>query len=135
MKWQGGTVDDLLGIGINRLTCATGACRRWRLGPMVRDSWIGMTLIYSAIGTLKVNARAAGPARVHRQRRQDVDACPASGLEGRRPGGLARPPELSPGFVPAGSQELGRVLGPASYRQDQQPVGPPRSPPKPTVAL
>ena len=56
MKWQGGTVDDLLRIGINRLTWRDwGQQALGLMAAMVRISWIAMTLVYCAIGTLNVN--------------------------------------------------------------------------------
>jgi hypothetical protein len=56
MKWQGGTVDDLLRLGVNRLTVRDwGQQLLGLLAALVRMSWITMTVIYSFTGSLHVN--------------------------------------------------------------------------------
>jgi len=56
MKWQGGTVDDLLTIGVNCLTL-----RDWLqqaaglLAAGVRLGWIVLTVTYAAVGILHVD--------------------------------------------------------------------------------
>jgi cellulose synthase/poly-beta-1,6-N-acetylglucosamine synthase-like glycosyltransferase len=58
MKWQGGTVDDLLAMGLNRLTWRDwGQQALGLLAAFVRMSWVGMSLLYAAFGTLHVDVR------------------------------------------------------------------------------
>lgn len=57
MKWQGGTVEDLLRIGLNRLTLRDwGQQALGLLAATVRLAWIGLTVLYAALGTLQVHA-------------------------------------------------------------------------------
>lgn len=57
MKWQGGTVEDLLRIGVDRLTLRDwGQQALGLLAAAVRLSWVVLTALYAALGTLQLHA-------------------------------------------------------------------------------
>jgi biofilm PGA synthesis N-glycosyltransferase PgaC len=58
MKWQGGTVDDLLRLGLDRLTWRDWGQQALGLtAAMVRIGWIAMTLLFAATGTLHLDLK------------------------------------------------------------------------------
>lgn len=55
MKWQGGTVEDLLSIGVDHLTLRDWGQQALGLASAaVRVGWLVTTLLYAALGTLQV---------------------------------------------------------------------------------